>query len=184
MNLQNFVMAIVLLLAMSACADGTVAASGEQAAAQPRSGAIDGDAFDTAIREWGPRQQVAAHQMRAAYGEPQEATTEQLIWHRQCPYKRIVVSRVEHPHDFPLPHMDYLQHTIEYRVPAGKADALIGYDGSVTLDRTVGEMSARRDLEGHNILTLNLAHDIVTRKKTAAQARQAFGQIVVQRCQG
>ncbi len=33
-------------------------------------------------------------------------------------------------------------------------------------------MSARCDLEGHNILTLNLAHDIVTGKKTAEEARK------------
>ncbi|HXH30831.1 MAG TPA: DUF4142 domain-containing protein, partial [Bacteriovoracaceae bacterium] len=42
-----------------------------------------------------------------------------------------------------------------------------------------GEMSARCDLEGHNILTLNLAKDIISGKKSVAQARKDFGTNVV-----
>lgn len=41
-------------------------------------------------------------------------------------------------------------------------------------------MSARCDLEGHNILTLNLAHDIITGKKTVEAARESFGKIVTE----
>ena len=78
----------------------------------------------------------------------------------------------------PKPHMDFMEHTIVYQVPANKADALSEYDGSCTFDRTRGTLSARCDLEGHNILTLNLAHDIVTGKKSASAARKAFGEIV------
>ncbi|MGH6820197.1 MAG: DUF4142 domain-containing protein, partial [Methylocella sp.] len=54
------------------------------------------------------------------------------------------------------------------------------FDGSATFDRTRGELSGRCDLEGHNILTLNLAHDIATGKKDAGEARKAFSQIVVE----
>ena len=35
-------------------------------------------------------------------------------------------------------------------------------------------MSARCDLEGHNILTVNLAHDIAMGKKSAEEARKEF----------
>jgi len=117
-------------------------------------------------------------------GVPLEATSEKLVWHNQGPYKRIMVTREEIHHDFPRPHMDFLEHTIEYRVPAAKADALLAYDGSVTINRTAGEMSARCDLEGHNILTLNLAHDIITGKKNAEEARKAFGQNVTEDSMG
>jgi len=91
---------------------------------------------------------------------------------------------MEIPHDFPKPHMDYLEHTVEYNVPADKTDDLVAYDGSVTVNRTAGELSARCDLEGHNILTLNLAHDIVTGKKNSQEARKAFGEIVVEDMMG
>ncbi|MBA2301397.1 MAG: DUF4142 domain-containing protein [Acidobacteria bacterium] len=132
------------------------------------------------LDKWPNRPVLAARQMMAQYGEPQEVTSEKLVWHNEGPYKRIVVTKLEIPHDFPKPHMDYLAHTIDYRAPADKASALVDFDGSVIVDRTAGEMTARCDLEGHNILTLNLAHDIVTGKTDAAQARKSFGEYVVQ----
>ncbi len=133
---------------------------------------------DRMIAAWPNRPKLGALQMVAKYGAPQEITTEKLTWHDQGPYKRITVTQSEDHHDFPKPHMDYMEHTVSYRVPADKAAALSAYDGSLTFDRTRGEMSARCDLEGHNILTLNLANDIVTGKKNAQQARRAFGEIV------
>ncbi len=56
--------------------------------------------------------------MLSAYGIPQQATPEKLVWHGPGLYKRITVTKEEHHHDFPKPHMDYLEHTIEFR--AGK----------------------------------------------------------------
>ena len=47
------------------------------------------------------------------YGAPQEATAERLIWHRMGPFERITVTKSEDHHDFPLPHMDYIEHTID-----------------------------------------------------------------------
>ena len=139
----------------------------------------DRPAVDQIIAGWPERPRLGAQVMIAKYGPPQEATPVKLVWHKQGPFKRIMVTREETHHDFPKPHMDFLEHTVDYRVPADKSDELLAYDGSVTLSRTNGEMSARCDLEGHNILTLNLAHDIVTGKTDAAGARKSFGQNVV-----
>ncbi|MBC7925030.1 MAG: DUF4142 domain-containing protein [Bryobacteraceae bacterium] len=139
----------------------------------------DRSAAEKIVAAWPNRPKLGANQMIAKYGAPQEATLERLVWQNQGPYKRITVTRVEHHHDFPKPHMDYIEHTIAYRVPAEKAGELTAYDGSLTFDRTRGEMSARCDLEGHNILTLNLANDIATANKSARQARKEFGQNVV-----
>jgi hypothetical protein len=96
------------------------------------------------------------------------------------PYKRIMVTKKEVPHDFPKPHMDFLEHTVSYRVPADKVDDLVAFDASMTINATAGEMSARCDLEGHNILTLNLARDIIEGKKSVKQARAAFAEHVVE----
>lgn len=140
--------------------------------------ATDRAALDKTLAAWPERPRLGAQQMIAAYGAPQEVTAEQLVWHKPGKYKRITVTREEHHHDFPLPHTDYMEHTIDYKVPAGKADELAKYDGSCTFDRTRGELSARCDLEGHNLLTLNLAHDIITGKVDAAEARKMFGKTV------
>lgn len=145
---------------------------------------MEGGVVDRIIASWPERPRLGAREMIAKYGTPQEVTISQLIWRNQGPYKRITVYNLETPHDFPLPHVDFLEHTIVYDVPQDKVGALIEFDASSTINRTVGELSARCDLEGHNILTLNLDHDIVTGKMTVAQARKAFGDIVGQDVKG
>ncbi len=158
--------------------------SSRPAVAPASSGAPDASKVHQLIANWPERPRLGANMMIAQYGPPQEATSEKVVWHNQGPYKRIMVTRQEIPHDFPRPHMDFLEHTVDYRVPADKADELLAYDGSVTINRTAGEMSARCDLEGHNILTLNLAHDIITGKTDARSARIAFGQNVTEDSMG
>ncbi len=143
-------------------------------------GTPDRAAVDKMIAQWPERPRLGAQMMLSQYATPQEVTSEKLVWHNQGPYKRITVTKKEDHHDFPKPHMDFIEHTIRYHVPADKADAISAFDGSATFDRTRGELSGRCDLEGHNILTLNLAHDIATGKKDAGEARKAFSQIVVE----
>lgn len=140
----------------------------------------DPKAVDQITAGWHERPRLGANEMMAKYGPPQEATSERLIWHNAGPFKRIMVMNLLTPHDFPLPHVDYMEHTITYNVPQDKVADLIAFDASSTINRTVGELSARCDLEGHNVLTLNLDHDIVTGKKSVEEARKAFGEIVGQ----
>ncbi len=47
------------------------------------------------------------------------------------------------PHDFPMPHPDLLEQFVDYQVPPDKFDELAQYDGSVIVERTKGEISAR-----------------------------------------
>ena len=152
---------------------------------QPRAPGVSGgnanqNAVEKVIAAWPPRPQLGAQMMLSKYGPPQAVTQDKLVWENKGDYKRITVTKQEHHHDFPLPHTDFMEHTVSYKVPADKTEELSKYDGSCTFDRTKGELSARCDLEGHNILTLNLAHDIATGKKGADEARKAFGAIVVQ----
>lgn len=136
------------------------------------------------VTAWPERPRLGAQMMIDKYGLPQHAAAEELIWRDQGPYKRITATKAEHHHDFPKPHMDFLEHTIDYRVPPERAAALAEYDGSCTFDRTRGELSARCDLEGHNILTLNLAHDIVMGNLSAQEARTTFSEIVTDDIKG
>jgi hypothetical protein len=63
-------------------------------------------------------------------------------------------------------------------VPPDKFDALAAYDGSVIAERTKGELAARCDMEEADFLALNLAHDIVTGVRSAAQARQFYAEVM------
>lgn len=127
----------------------------------------------------GPR--LAGIETIAKYGAPNEITDERMIWHNVDPFKRILLTREMLPHHFPIVHMDYLEHTVSYHVPADKADELLVFDGALSIHRVAGELSVRSDLESNNILALNLAHDIVESRKSAEQARQAFGEAMIAR---
>lgn len=134
---------------------------------------------EQAMSSWPARPRLAVEQMLDKYGPPLEVSTESIIWHDVADYKRIMVTKKEVPHDFPKPHMDFLEHTVSYRVPADKVDDLVAFDASMTINATAGEMSARCDLEGHNVLTLNLARDIIEGKKNVKEARAAFAANVI-----
>ena len=136
----------------------------------------DRSSVDQMITSWPARPRLAAQEMMVKYGVPPEVSSETLIWRDAGPYKRIMVTKMEIPHDFPKPHMDFLEHTVSFNVPADKVSDLVAFDSSMTINKTAGEMSARCDLEGHNILTLNLARDIIAGTKTVPQARAAFAQ--------
>lgn len=131
------------------------------------------------LEGWPARPTLAVKVMTVKYGSPTELTTEKAVWHNAGPYKRIMVTRKKILHDFPTPHMDFLEHTVAYNVPTDKVDDLVAFNASMTINKTAGEMSARCDLEGHNILTLNLARDIINGTKTVQQARTDFGKNVV-----
>jgi hypothetical protein len=80
----------------------------------------------------------------------------------------------------PTPHQDYLEQTVNYRIPVHLADDLTWFDGSVYIDRTAGEVSAKCHMEAMNILTLNLVHDIVIGKRTVDEARMFYAQTAEQ----
>jgi len=116
----------------------------------------------------------AAQLVIEKYGEPHKTTETELIWHRAGPWKRKVASKVFHQHNFPAPHIDAVESVIDYRVPPEKVTELARFDGSVVVERTAGEVSARCHDEEANFLALNLMHDIVTGAKTVEQARAYY----------
>jgi hypothetical protein len=79
-------------------------------------------------------------------------------------------------HNFPKPHTDVLEQLVPYHVPFEKFNEIAAFDGSVIPERTKGEISARCDMEEMNFLALNLAHDIVTGKRTVEEARRFYAE--------
>ena len=126
------------------------------------------------IRNWPEESREAAQLVIDAHGEPDEATDSELTWFDTGPWKRIVASRAFFRHDFPAPHIDAVESVIDYRVPPEKFSELAKFDGSVIVERTAGEVSARCHDEQANFLALNLMHDIVTGAKSADEARAYY----------
>jgi hypothetical protein len=126
------------------------------------------------IRTWPEESREAAQTFIDAHGEPTEASASLLIWNDVGRWKRVVASRTFYEHRFPAPHIDSVESVIDYRVPVDRFTPLAEFDGSVIVERTAGEISARCHDEQANLLALNLAHDIVTGEKTVQEAREYY----------
>lgn len=137
---------------------------------------VDPQDVNAVIEDWPAAPKKIAVDLVKRYGPPHEATPLRLLWHGNGEWKRTVVQRDEIPHKFPTAHTDFLSQYIDYQVPIGKFSDLARFDGSVIMDRTAGEVAARCDDEAMNILTLNLANDIVTGAKTVDEARDVYAE--------
>lgn len=132
----------------------------------------------TTMAEWPQAARTAATFMTETYGPPAAVTADFIAWGRTGPWKRTLIFRHEYPHEFPIHHTDVMQQWIDYKASPEVYDDIAAYDGSVVLERTVGEMSARCDKEPANFLALNLAHEVATKKRTVEDARATYGEQV------
>lgn len=160
---------------------GTVAAkkitAGGDAGEKGTAKVADTSQVKTIIENWSPMPKKSAEQTIEKYGAPNEALESRLIWYNNGPWKRTIVYRDEVLHNFPAPHTDVIEQFIDYAVPPEKFSELAAFDGSVIVERTKGEVSARCDMEAANILALNLMHDIVTGKCNAEKAREIYSEV-------
>ncbi|MDQ3255686.1 MAG: hypothetical protein M3R15_17600 [Acidobacteriota bacterium] len=159
---------------------GTVAAqkieAGGEVGEKATSSVADMNTVQALIESWAPMPKKSAEQTLDKYGPPNEALASRLIWYNNGPWKRTIVYRDEVLHNFPAPHTDVIEQFIDYQVPPEKFSELAKFDGSVIVERTKGEVSARCDMEAANILALNLMHDIVTGKCDADKAREIYAE--------
>ena len=129
---------------------------------------------------WPATPKASAETMVKFYGQPNDATVNRLTWYKNGPWKRTVVFKEEIPHDFPEPHVDCLEQTIDYHVPADKVGLIGELEGSLVVDRTKGEVSVHCDNEGANTLSLNMMHEVVTGKRTPQEARDFIKNEIVE----
>jgi hypothetical protein len=128
------------------------------------------------VDTWPEESKEAARLVIETYGEPAEITPSVLTWYGVGPWKRVLASKAFFEHRFPAPHHDSVESVIDYQVPPTLVSDLARFDGSVVVERTAGEVSARCHDEQANFLALNLVHDIVTGAKDVAQARAYYAE--------
>lgn len=123
---------------------------------------------------WPEPSKKAIDDMRAKYGLPSAVTEDMVVWDDIGKFEKAIVTKEQVNHMFPVQHNDVLMQTVNYRVPLDKVTALNKFDGSLIIDRTKGELSARNEKEEMNILALNLAHQIVGGDLTVEKAREEY----------
>ncbi len=168
--------AMAVIVAIALLAGETM--SGQGSGMQPMMMKVDQPMVDKMLASWKMEPRELATKIIAKYGLPQEASANRLIWMNNGPWKMSELVNEEIQHDFPMPHHDMFRQVINWKVPADKFDELAEYDGSIIVERTKGEVSARCDKEEANFLAINLAHDIVTGKRSVSDARKAYTEAV------
>ncbi|MBA3714951.1 MAG: hypothetical protein H0W76_21230 [Pyrinomonadaceae bacterium] len=148
--------------------------AGQQAGEQPTTTVVDMQTVERIAANWPMMSQAAVKEIVGKYGAPNEAMESRLIWYNNGPWKRTICYRDEVPHHFPNPHSDVVECFIDYRVPPEKFSELAEFDGSVIVERTKGEVSARCDMESANFLAINLMYKIVTGEMNAEKAREVY----------
>jgi hypothetical protein len=132
------------------------------------------DVVDKLINTWASDNKKAALDIISKYGQPDGATYDMLVWHDPGQWKKLVVMNSDVQHNFPLSHKDCVLGFLDLKVPVDKIDDLARFDGSIFCMRTAGEIAAFCDREETDILSLNLAHEIIDGSKTVDQARDAL----------
>jgi hypothetical protein len=168
-------------LAATCSAALLVLAVGSASAQEPGKGPgqMNRAQMDKMMSGWPQASKDAVAFMTNKYGPPAAMTAEMATWGKTGPWKRTVVYSKEYPHEFPMHHTDVMQQWIDYKAPPEMYDDLAMYDGSVVLERTSGEISARCDKEGANFLALNLANEIVNGKRSVDDARKMYGEQIM-----
>lgn len=134
--------------------------------------------IEAVLSQWPKEPRESAQRLMKEYGPPHEVAPSHLVWYEtKDGWKRTVLSREEIPHAFPAQHNDFLEQFIDYRVPVEMFTPLAEFDGSLMAERTKGEMSARCGGTSMNFVAVNLAHDIVTGKRTVQEARDEYVQL-------
>ena len=132
---------------------------------------------EATIAAWPQDAQKAARAMIQKYGQPSAVTEDEVCWKDNGPWKKTVVHRESVDHSFPAPHKDVLTQKVMMKVPADKIDDISQFDGSITVNRTAGWVSATCDMEEMNFAALNLAHEIASGKRTVEDARAQIAKV-------
>lgn len=174
-----------MLLASASASAQTGKMAGDKMAADKMAGEMKGHGMmnaaqvDKMTNGWPKASREAIQFMQKKYGAPAAMTNDMVVWGKTGPWKRTVIFKAEVPHNFPGPHTDVMQQWVDYKAPQAMYDDLAMYDGSVVLERTAGEASARCDKEAANFLALNLTDEISRGKITVAAARMKYGEQIM-----
>lgn len=117
-----------------------------------------------AVASWPEKPRRLAEMMLERYGPPEWSNRDKLIWRDKDPWKRVIVHR-EYT-DSPL------EQVVNYHVPLHRLKSVLEFKNGIRVEAWYDDLSASSDRESLNFLVLNLADDIVSGRRTPAQARR------------
>lgn len=139
---------------------------------------------EAVIRSWPAASQEAARAMIERYGRPDGVLDRMLVWYDRGLWNRVIVYRIEERDEFPVPHIDYVENTVNYPVPPHKVADLLRFDRAIVVDSVHGTLSAQGASEAENTLALNLADEIMRGKRSVSSAQSFLKETVAREAAG
>ena len=125
---------------------------------------------ESIIRDWPRHARNTAMFMLEKYGAPSQFDRKTLVWFNNGAWKKSIVFRSA----VAGKGRNLLQQSIGYLVPDDKVVELKSFNPMIDVSQTAGELTFTSDSEAKNRLALNLADEIVTGKRTTADASDFF----------
>lgn len=144
------------------------------AAAGPRSAPPPaGESPDAVTKTWPAASRSMSRLLIEKYGAPNQFDRDALVWFNNGEWKRTIIRR-QAPRGPGAAPADFLEQTIGYLVPSDRIEELKRFSPKIVVSQTAGELTFASESEAKNRLALNLADEIVTGSRTAADARAFF----------
>jgi hypothetical protein len=118
---------------------------------------------------WSNYSRLQAARLMEEYGAPDKVSHAELAWAEKGPWRSIRVWDVT-PYYDSSSGAPTLEQTVHYPVPAEKRAALKALKGKVLVSPDGTALSARGTSEPVNLLTLNLADDILAGRRSPKEA--------------
>ena len=156
------------LLLFASCAPGAVAQFREEMSLSEV--VLSGKTPESIILLWPTFSYRLARMMIARYGQPDDANDHSLTWVDNAPWKKTVVYRIP-PGTRPIiGDGGRLEQSVAYQVPEDRVADLGRFDKGIEVDREAGLLTVTSDAESENFLALNLADEVIQRKRTPKEA--------------
>jgi hypothetical protein len=127
---------------------------------------------------WPDASRQVAELMIDRYGGPDRLSSDRLDWFDRGDLKRIVVRALA------LKGPGILETTVRYDAPRGAIGLLSLKDCVVVPNGDAGELSAFSDDEASGVLALNVAHEVMTGRRTVDSARAFYAETLEMRAAG
>jgi len=129
---------------------------------------------ETVISDWASYSRLAAAMLISKYGPPDRVKNDELTWDEKGPWKRMTVWDVSGRYYYSQAGAYNIEQTISYRVPAEKRRALAVFSDNIRVSPDGAELAARSKREELNLLTLNLACEIIVGTKDPFAAQRFY----------
>lgn len=144
----------------------------------PRESVVSEPVLRKTLEAWPAPVRRQAWRLVGKYGLPREVTDHMVVWLHNEPWRRTMLHREGPLHRFPYSHYDVLEQAVDYLVPVEKVSELSAFSGSITVNRTKGEIAVCCAHEEVNTATINLAAAVVRGEHTAITAREKLTEVI------